>query len=275
VRETQEWKALPGGEGKDYPRRAGVSSFGFGGANAHVVIEEYIPSEQPREQIDITPQNPAIIVLSAKNEKRLKDHAKQLVAAIKEKDISDINLADMAYTLQVGREGMEERLGLIAGSIKEVEEKLQRFVAGEEGIDDLYRGQVKRNKDTLSVFAADEDMAKTIEAWIAKGKYTKLLDLWVKGLIFDWNKLYSDHKPRRISLPSYPFAKERYWLPKSEQHMKTPLLSIQNNIPFDERFYEQLLDDVIDSSLSVDAAVQKTASLYLKLQNKRRTSVFG
>ncbi|PYV42894.1 MAG: thioester reductase, partial [Acidobacteria bacterium] len=90
VRETQEWKALPGGEGKDYPRRAGVSSFGFGGANAHVVIEEYIPSEQPREQIDITPQNPAIIVLSAKNEKRLKDHAKQLVAAIKEKDISDI-----------------------------------------------------------------------------------------------------------------------------------------------------------------------------------------
>ena len=35
------------------------------------------------------------------------------------------NLADMAYTLQVGREAMEERLGVIVGSIEELAEKLQ------------------------------------------------------------------------------------------------------------------------------------------------------
>ena len=129
---------------------------------------------------------------------------------------SDISLADIAYTLQVGREAMEERLAMYRGINQELAEKLKGFVAGQDSIEDLYRGQVKRNKETLAIFAADEDMAKTIDAWISKGKYAKLLDLWVKGLVFDWNRLYGDTKPRRISLPTYPFAKERYWVPESE-----------------------------------------------------------
>ncbi|GBF32469.1 polyketide synthase of type I [Desulfocucumis palustris] len=33
----------------------------------------------------------------------------------------------------------------------------------------------------------------------------------MKGLIFDWNKLYGGARPRRISLPTYPFAGERCW----------------------------------------------------------------
>ena len=51
-------------------------------------------------------------------------------------------------------------------------------------------------------------------AWLAKGKLSKLLELWVKGLAVDWKKLYGESKPRRVSLPTYPFAKERYWLPQ-------------------------------------------------------------
>src|SRR5262245_25555008 len=51
-----------------------------------------------------------------------------------------------------------------------------------------------------------------VDQWIAQNKLSRLLDLWVKGLEFDWNKLYGEVKPRRISLPMYPFARERYWI---------------------------------------------------------------
>ncbi len=215
--ELAEWKRPVveiEGESKEYPRIASISAFGAGGSNAHAVIEEYIANNQASSQIAITIQNPAIIILSAKEEERLCEQVLQLLAIIEEQQFTDESLADMAYTLQVGREAMEERLGLIVGSIKELKEKLNNFVENQDGIRNLYRGQVKRNKETLSVFGADEDMAKMIDSWIAKRKYAKLLDLWVKGLNFDWDKLYSDVKPRRISLPTYPFAREKYWLPK-------------------------------------------------------------
>ncbi|MXO81169.1 polyketide synthase of type I, partial [Paenibacillus sp. OT2-17] len=86
------------------------------------------------------------------------------------------------------------------------------FLEGRDGIPELYRGQVKRNKEALTALVEDEDMDKTIAAWIGKRKYSKVVDLWVKGLSMDWNMLYGDAKPRRISLPAYPFARERYWI---------------------------------------------------------------
>ncbi|MBN4053246.1 KR domain-containing protein, partial [bacterium AH-315-L15] len=98
-----EWKRPVveiNGESREYPRIAGISSFGAGGANAHVVIEEYIPKDLERPQITITTRNPAIIVLSAKNEERLQEQVQRLLATIQEQEFSDASLADMAYTLQ-------------------------------------------------------------------------------------------------------------------------------------------------------------------------------
>src|SRR5207302_9379916 len=34
----------------------------------------------------------------------------------------------------------------------------------------------------------------------------------VHGLEVDWGKLWGEQKPRRINLPGYPVAKERYWI---------------------------------------------------------------
>jgi len=215
--ELAEWKQPAveiNGETKIYPRIAGISSFGAGGANAHVLIEEYIPKDKKETPITFTAGNPAIAVLSARNEDQLKKQVQQLLDTIRDRQLSDNVLADLVYTLQVGREAMEERLAVAVKSMKELEEKLQGFLKGQDGISDLYQGQVKRNKETVSIFKADEELQEATEKWIERGKYTQLMEFWVKGLNFDWEKLYDGIKPHRISLPTYPFAREHYWLPK-------------------------------------------------------------
>src|SRR5260370_11748404 len=88
----------------------------------------------------------------------------------------------MDYTLQVGREAMEERLGFLVSSVEQLHEKLQAYVAGEPGIEDAYQGGGKGNKETLSLFRGDVDLQQTIDKGIANKKISKLLELWVKGL---------------------------------------------------------------------------------------------
>ncbi|MDK8180302.1 SDR family NAD(P)-dependent oxidoreductase [Paenibacillus sp. UMB4589-SE434] len=217
--ELAEWKRpLVGVDGqlRESPRIAGISSFGAGGSNAHVIIEEYIPMDAVDDSAARSPQEPTIIVLSARNEERLQVQAKQLLVAIQEQGYTEIHLRDIAYTLQVGREAMEERLAIITDSMKELEAKLTDYTAGRSDIEDMYRGQVKRSNDMLAVFAVDEELQEAVGKWCERRKYDKLLELWVKGLRVDWSKLHRYDTPRRMSLPAYPFARERYWVPQVE-----------------------------------------------------------
>ena len=129
-----------------------------------------------------------------------------------------LRLEDLAYTLQVGRDAMDERLAVVAGSLEDLESKLRSFVDGTtDGVADLFLGQVKQNKGLAAAFGADEELQEALEKWVQRGKFSKLLDLWTKGLAVDWEKLYSEAgplpwKPRRISLPGYPFVAQRHWV---------------------------------------------------------------
>ncbi|WP_051313368.1 SDR family NAD(P)-dependent oxidoreductase [Sporocytophaga myxococcoides] len=209
-----EWNRFKNSDGAELPLRAGVSSFGFGGSNAHVIIEEYISEKTDAAILPINTNEPVMIVLSARNNERLKDQAQSLLNWLGKQETSG-DLINVAYTLQTGREAMDERLGIVAQSVQELKEKLLEFIEGKEEIKNLYRGQVARGKNALAEFVVDEDIADAIESWVEKKKYGKLLDLWVKGFVFDWSKLYSNVNPRRISLPTYPFAKVRYWITES------------------------------------------------------------
>ncbi len=222
AQEAREWAAPLDAAGNVLPRRAGVSSFGFGGANAHMVIEEYTnetingtiggaPVLENGEQVEDS-GGPYLFVLSAKNEARLKNYARVMADFLIRMNKTDADLADITYTTQTGREAMEERLGLMAGSVEEIVGQLNSFAKGEENTKGLYHGSVRRNKDTMTVFETDDELLEAVNKWIARGKYSKLLSLWVKGLAFDWNTLYGEVRPRRISLPTYPFARDRYWI---------------------------------------------------------------
>jgi len=127
----------------------------------------------------------------------------------------------LAYTLQVGREAMEERLALQVSSFAELSEKLHRYLQDPQGDGDCYRGQVRR-QDAYGAFMTDEDGQQAVATWMSKGKYRKLLELWVKGATIDWKFLYREDLPRRISLPTYPFAPERYWISTAQGRYKEP-----------------------------------------------------
>ncbi|MBU1169058.1 MAG: SDR family NAD(P)-dependent oxidoreductase [Proteobacteria bacterium] len=215
-RDTGPWPSLEDGNGNDLPRRAGVSSFGFGGVNAHVVMEEYTgPAVWESELIGIPILQPVLIPLSAKTGEQLNTHAWQLIRAIKTGKFTDRVLSSMAYTLQTGRDAMAERLVIIAGSVRELADKLKTFIDHQghphpAKVEGLYRGRIKADKELLSLFESDDDVHKALDAWIDKGKLEKLAILWTRGGDVDWNRLYDGARPRRIHLPTYPFARERY-----------------------------------------------------------------
>ena len=212
-RELAEWRrpqvATDGGT-REHPRRAGISSFGAGGSNAHLIVEEYSPAANEQSHGEIAGSRRAIILLSEKTQEGLRLQAEQLLAVLP--TFKDADLPDIAYTLQVGREPMEYRLALLVASLDELQRKLRASIEASDDVEDCYRGELKRNKEALAAFAGDEDLRQAIDSWVHKGKYHKLVDLWAKGLAFDWTRLYGERKPRRICLPTYPFAKERYWI---------------------------------------------------------------
>lgn len=95
--ELRQWESRDG-----TPRRAGVSSFGFGGTNAHAVLEE-----APPPQASGPSREWQVLCLSAKTDAALAEAAANLARHLREHP--EINLADAAYTLQVGRREFAHR----------------------------------------------------------------------------------------------------------------------------------------------------------------------
>jgi amino acid adenylation domain-containing protein len=91
------------------PRRAGVSSFGVGGTNAHAVLEE-APLAVPSPAA----VGPQLIQLSAKTRAALDTMATQLADHLEAHP--ELNLADVAHTLRVGRSPFAHRLAVVGSS---------------------------------------------------------------------------------------------------------------------------------------------------------------
>ncbi|MBD1581824.1 non-ribosomal peptide synthetase/type I polyketide synthase [Pseudoalteromonas sp. S16_S37] len=99
-------------QGKAPVRRAGVSSFGIGGTNAHVILEEAprVDTAAKRDTVHVLP-------LSAMSKEALKlacDNLREHLLANQ-----DANLADVAYTLQVGRKVHEYRTSIACRTVDE------------------------------------------------------------------------------------------------------------------------------------------------------------
>lgn len=105
-----EWKV-----GK-IPRRAGVSSFGIGGTNAHVVLEEAPNLERRSGGAEEREREYQLLVISAKTSTALDKATANLAEYLKQNP--DKNLADIAYTLQVGRRAFSHRRIVVCNDIE-------------------------------------------------------------------------------------------------------------------------------------------------------------
>ncbi|MBF0441923.1 MAG: SDR family NAD(P)-dependent oxidoreductase, partial [Oligoflexales bacterium] len=347
---TIDWNRLRDEDGSEIPRRAGISSFGFGGAYAHVAIEEY--HEEERQSVPEVPEK-RIFVLSAKDEDRLKAYSQALIGFLersrtkavcashsgadlselktklvlelkhlvsevihvpeREIDVSEefieygfdnvalnrlidlvnrkynisvllsevsdnlsvegmasfllknfrekfigssegnicavekyeytVNLTDLAYTLQMSRGGMEERIAVVAGGAAEILEKLHDYLQGKHNAD-IFTGNVKKGRSAAQKLVSGRAGKEFLKIVMEDKDYSKIAELWVSGIDIDWNMIYGNQKPRRISLPAYPFARQSYMLKVKKKAESSPVLQSDAKLTVNRKHWVKTKVDV-------------------------------
>lgn len=180
----------------DRLRRAGVSSFGFSGVNAHVIIEE-APKIEPR--VSEGKERPLhILTLSAKTEAALTELIKNYQVFLNNTSAS---LTDICYTANTGRNHENFRMAVTAKDLEELKSKIK---SGK-----FYKGKsVKKG-----VYEISEDISALAQAY-------------TEGAIIDWEKFYAPFTKEKVSLPTYPFQRQRYWSEAAVPHFGKKLRSV-------------------------------------------------
>jgi myxalamid-type polyketide synthase MxaB len=201
---------------KKKKRYAGISSFGFGGANAHIILEEPPYMKRAAE----TKQSHYLFTLSAQNEKALDALVKKYSNYLEENET--LFLGDIAYSTLVGRTHFDYRLAVIAKNRKELLYCLEKNI--------YYRNKINRyTLPTISFQSSlinmnqileklkkqlniEEKFSESYGAW--KSLLHSLGKLYVYGVDINWQEFLSTYNiyHDKVILPAYPFQREKYWL---------------------------------------------------------------
>lgn len=91
-----------------------VNSFGFSGTNAHIIVQTVAPQPDNREPARPADAHPRLLTLSAANEPALRELASRYRAYLARH--GEVNLDDLAFTTNVGRDHFRERLAVSAST---------------------------------------------------------------------------------------------------------------------------------------------------------------
>ncbi|MBH0333634.1 polyketide synthase [Brevibacillus brevis] len=205
----QEWSVEPQAK-----RCAAISSFGASGTNAHMVIEE-----APQVQRNHAKKPGYLLVLSARTFEQLRQQVTQLLSFCEKAPETDCG--NISYTLLVGRKHFHHRFSCIVQNTTELVLLLKKWLetgkASQAFISELHEKD-HREQTALKRYGNQsiENLHVTTQASEYLEQLSVIAELFVQGYGLDYDKLFASDQYSRISLPTYPFAKERHWVLESE-----------------------------------------------------------
>ena len=133
-----------------------------------------------------------------------------------EKNKKPILLEDISYTLNIGRSHFDKRCALVISSLEELKDKLSRLQE-KKTVPGCFQGDVVKKPEDAAIYK--KILASSLEELKVQSSEVKyrenlevLANLYVKGYDLDWELLHQGEAKQKISLPTYPFAKEHYWI---------------------------------------------------------------
>ena len=219
--EAMDWPSAPG-----RMPMAAVNAFGISGANAHLVVEGHEAAADPPQDsrqwrpvgsprpvaVEDTPDGVALesqakrlLPLSAKTPEALQDLAGQYLSWLDEHAdelsasgaATDPLLSDMAWTASTGRSHFSQRAAVVFSDAASLRQQLRGLLDGGEG------PPVERRVGAATPQNGDDP----IEALAAE---------YEEGRNVRFDGLFHGERRSRISLPGYPFQRERFWVEASK-----------------------------------------------------------
>ncbi len=220
----------------DEPVRAGVNSFSDSGVNVHLLFEEYRADHRVARAEHSGRQ---LFLFSGRTRESLQESL-ALTREFLQESLAFYSsrmhaqeptpaLEDLAYSMQRATVPMEHRLAIVAASHKELIEALTRagkLLAGNKPVDSngpIFIGglQERDNARVFDVIKSQIGEDKLLEN-LRQGMLKDIALLWVGGIDMPWERHWREvvlarrrnaqALPQLVDIPSYPFAKNRYWL---------------------------------------------------------------
>jgi acyl transferase domain-containing protein/acyl carrier protein len=184
---------------RDGPRYGAVSAFGFSGTNAHVVVRQATEAATPAEP---SARSRYLVGVSGHTEQALRTRVADLLSWLETRDAVP-EIRDVAFTSLVGRAHRRRRAAWVVRNTAELIDALRGWLRDETTGQpaETQPDEVAQRRCAEAADGPDRDDAL---ATLAAG--------YRAGADPSWRRMFAGEPCRRLPLPTYPFAGERYRL---------------------------------------------------------------